>query len=342
MREYPYIEKTHIGPVEVSPEDLSEYKKGDWCNSFKRMYRAWINEQNPDGVRRLLIRELLRQFVERTARVTFCDTGSSSGHILRMGEGGKVESLYWMLHNRPKLLGEIVEEFLFNLDNGIVSSYETDKISMNELIEFLLSLASETDARRLWAYHPINQEGLNHEKKIKFLFDLYAPGKKMPKWLMLELCADIEHAFTADILLNSKQMEAEKHLDFAGEKLTIHEMLMYVYMHERDDGEGFRSILPFLWLLETRLPLEVECLDESSVIRLATKLGDEELALKLARRHVVAIAALGPDPDRISVFDDREGRVFLHWLRGIAVDRTPDDETLFEAIRAISSIGKGE
>jgi hypothetical protein len=326
------------GPVKVSREVFTLYKgekRKDWSN-FDQMFYDWVDEKNPDEIRRLLIRDMLRQShgSNRNNKNIFYETNHGFSRILHVGGGSKKEGLYWTLYNRPKLLTEIVEEFLYDLKHDLVSLESIGESGRDELIEFLTSLTDTTDARRLLAYHPINQKRLSYDDKIACLFHLWTPHTRMPEWFRNEIWPDVESAVKTEIAGNKEAIIKNKSMSFSYDRRikvpAIQAMREFIRNQSFVTGKNFHAIVPCLWVFEKELPKDVTYCSLLDTVRLAIQLKDEELALKFARRHTVAVSS-----DDMCWFNSREGRVFLYWLRGIAAIFTPDDQELFGTIENI-------
>ena len=323
------------GAVKVPPEVFSVYQNGkaNGWNSFDKMFYDWVDEKNPDGIRRLLIRDMLRQaHGSNRGNKNICyETSDGFGRIFHVGGGDKKESLYWTLFNRPKLLAEVVEEFLYNLKHNLVPMESIGGSGCIELIEFLMSLTNETDAHRLLVYHPVNQKNLSREDRIAYLFNLWAPHKKMPEWFRTKLWSDIEATVKAEIASKKDAIAKNKSINFSYENRieipAIQQTQEFIRNQSYATGKSFNAVVPVLWLFENELPEDAEYYGLFDVVRLSVKLEDENLALRFARRHTIAAR-----PDEMYWFKSREGRVFLYWLRGVAEILTPGDKELFDAI----------
>ena len=331
------------GPVKVAPGAFIEYRdaKDRGWDSFDRMFYDWIDEKNPDDLRRLLIRDMLRQsYSSDQSDVDVCHrtTFDGFGRILHVGGSDKEDTLYWTLFNRPKLLAEIVGEFLYNLEHNLVPLESMGEKSRVELIEFLMKLASAKDTRELLFYHPIRQGGLNSEDMIDYLFRLWAPQTKMPGWLRDELWLEIEEQVRLEIATNRDAMIENGSVNFPKRSEiktpAIQRMQRFIGRQMYATGKNnFDAVIPCLWLLEKELPGGVNYhfgLDKMA--SLAARLTDKNLALEFARR----LMAVTSD-DEIQSWGREGGASYLYWLYGLITMLDPDDEELSYRIKKILS-----
>jgi hypothetical protein len=321
------------GPFKVSLGDFSLYEEmTNESSTFDKMYYIWINENYPDGVRRLALRDMLRQEYGSNYDNPniFCRTNEGFGRIFYIGGGDKKQVLYWTLFNRPKLLAEIVSEFMYNLENKLImpigSMGETAK---EQLIEFLITLVDETTGRKLLAFHPLRLVGLSCRNRTKYCLHLRSPQVNMPEWLRGELWSNITSAISSEIENYSKVMAEVGYVSFPStiEVPALEETITWLVEQSYSTGKGFDAIISYLQLLEEKLPKNVKYFGIGNTIRVAPKLEDEELALKLARRHIFTIGA-----NSMFDFNDREGKKFLRWLWGLIVAYAPDDGDFFDVI----------
>lgn len=167
------------GPVEVSEDLFLSYQsivgERQQAKFDEMLMWGWLNENLPDGVRRLFLRDLLRQRCsaskESAVGRNYFETGYGLGRIFRVQGLGK-EGLKCALSQRPKILTEIYEEFLYNLDNDVVSyGSDVDRSAQRELIELLLELSTlpRAEGIKLLSYHPVNQPMQQRDEKVRKL-----------------------------------------------------------------------------------------------------------------------------------------------------------------------------
>ena len=128
----------------ATTEDSKIFQRSNY-SSFDQMFYNWLDENNRDGVRLLIIRDLLRQsYGANNPEATYYRTGDGFGRIMHAGGGNKSKDLYWTLRNRPKLLNEITSELLYNLEHDYVPLESIGKDSLTELIELLLTVVPKS------------------------------------------------------------------------------------------------------------------------------------------------------------------------------------------------------
>lgn len=326
-----------MGPVEVSVEAYTAYAAEDYWPNFDRMYYEWLDENNDDEVRRLMLRDMLRQSYESNAdNESVCRKSNDGfGRMFVAGGSGKgSSSLYWALRNRPKLLREMCEEALYNLENDLVPMKSVGEGDSVKLIELLMSVTDEEGARKFWKYHPANQEETKPFRRASYLFELWNPQRNMPKWLQAELWGRIVADMQGEIAVGRETMERSGIVNSApvGDKNipVIRAMMEFVYNQSFASDLRFLAIEPCLRLFETELPDGVTYASLGDVMRIATRLNDEKLALRYVRRHVIK-ATWG----EMNMFRSRESKTFLYWLRGLTVTHTPGDIELLQVISSV-------
>ena len=333
---------TH-GPIKISQQTFTTYQNNSkGIIDFDHMYYNWIDENHPDDLRILYLRDMLRQgYGSQSCNPhNLINIGQGFGNILHAGEGNKTASLYWTLSHRPKLLSEILAEFTYNLTHHLVPLDFHSRKSKDELIELLAHLIDIPDARQLLAFHTINTTDYqNGFSKALDLYDLWTPKKKMPEWLRTELWSSISTMVKAEITAHHKAITRRKDIILLPDSTNnIPALIMaseFIRTQTAATHKRPQDATPCLWLLETELPSGVKYINIPDVIRLAPKLTDEAVAFKFARRHALSI---DPHSDDTHWFNHREGRIFLHWLRGLSVAQSSSpghtnyDKILYKAI----------
>ncbi|MCL2371327.1 hypothetical protein FWC63_01105 [Candidatus Saccharibacteria bacterium] len=337
------------GPVRVSENDFAKYKRIVFTDNmtnktrFDQLYYLWIDEKNPDGLRRLALRDMLRQSYIMDADVARCHyaVADSMRRLLRIGNKEHREDLYWLLFNRPKLLREMLGEFCYNLKNDLAPHELVGHGNgqIDELIEFLLGLVDEGHARELLSHHSASRLGADESYLLApILVKLWSPKTKMPQAVRDEIWQRIVAATQAEMKKHMAAVSAAGHVNDMSLTLSLTPnglemakgLVELVIDQSYVKGNGFKAIYPCLWLLENEIPDVVKYMSLGQIVRIAIQLEDEELALRFARRHIHAV-----DSRDLKTFKNQEGLVFLRWLRGLMEVATPGDEDLREDINGI-------
>lgn len=315
------------GPVIVTGEDFGIFQRSNY-SSFDQMFYAWLDENNRNGVRRLIIRDLLRQSHGKNDPMhTYYDTSHGFGRLMHVGGGNKAKELFWTLHNRPKLLDEITSELLYNLKHDYMSIESIGKDSLTHLLELLLTVTKETEARSLWEYHPV-QSHINmplSERMGEFL-RLYTGRTNLPQFLRNELWQKIKQDLTAAI--NAQRIPLEKSgIPCITDNATMKTIVTFVeFMTNEsfhDDSRSVATVSECVGLLEDILPHGVTYFDRINLERIAPRLNDKLLTCKMLQRH-------------INAYDEKDlerGKAnFLYWTRGVISACDPNADACIKKI----------
>lgn len=148
------------GPIIISDADYESY-----CDffhqenvpSFDNLYYLWLNENHPDGIRRLALRDMLRQSGTISSivpnRVISYNTTHDVSRLFNIGGHNSTKELYWTLHNRPKLRLEMMSELVYSLNHGYVVTVFINRHcdAASQLIELILTFVNtpNTDTARV-------------------------------------------------------------------------------------------------------------------------------------------------------------------------------------------------
>lgn len=155
------------GPISVSDEDFVTYQRlipSSEARPFEALYFFWVDEYHDDAVRRLALRDMLWQHHDKIHKDDmYCYKTEATSftqifHLIRPGEHHTEgqRGLTELLRDRPKLLGELVEEFLW-----LPSPEEEGKYHVHtrnpqcdaEIVEALLPLVDQETGQKLWQRH---------------------------------------------------------------------------------------------------------------------------------------------------------------------------------------------
>jgi len=305
------------GPVIVSEPDYNCYcklfsKKTLNIEGFESLYQLWVNENNRDGVRRLAIRDLLRQqrSLPKGSQIIHYDTGYSFEKLFCNSFfetcPDRSEGLYMTLRNRPKLCQEIVSETIYNLDNHYYNDcYRFIKNELQRLLDMLLAVATPDDISKLWQHHPIHATG--GPSWIKIALGLYANPINIPDSIRDDLWGKIARS----PICEKQNIEA------------IHDFICC----ELDDKNPRKSFVMgrCLQLLEDNLPCSVTYFSTTYHFEkcLYAITNDLNLTRKVLQRHILYCPGLVKD---MTKFEELQ---FLLYARGVITMHIKDQDPCF-------------
>lgn len=167
------VEFWEDGPVVISEDVFKTYELAYTDEDIHQLIIDWgVDPVSNDGVRRLCLRDILRQNYESSTG--YLNASGSYTSLLRVESRG---GFYKMLCDSKKLREEFVSEVLYNIYVGRVPSGETDG-GWNELMEFLIVLGhnleiSELDAKWLWSLHTVSGLDTTIPDKVKRTWKYY-------------------------------------------------------------------------------------------------------------------------------------------------------------------------
>lgn len=335
------------GPVKVPKEVFQDYIREDGPNYSDPtvIFDGWTDETNSDDLRRLIIRDIVRQtrmeFYPYAHDGHACyETPCNLDEILIGGAGG-VEELRKLLRTRPKLLRELTEEFLYALGVELrVQSGLRHRAIYDRIIAILLSAVTDEElGRQLWSYHSCSSYITSQLKTFDLptmAFPLTTDAVQAPAWLRTEILDYIAAYFRhpastenpATILPESDLPHGN--LGYYGISHLFDE-LPYNYKDGKYTEHDLHTILQ---IAEENLPANGTYLRQDFIIKVVPTISDELIALRVAKRHVRAYAA-SRQAEHNSPLDElrtRAGRTFLYWLYGAVSYHTPSDHDMLQNV----------
>ncbi len=144
------------GPIKVLNSDYIKYRDMT-VNEFQQLFKLWTDHTVSDGIRRLSLRDMLRQHATNTENVchivnyTFCSCYDG----LRFTTGCDNKGFSEYLAENPKMRQEAIDEMLYNFEHHILIN--VNSVALATLVEDLLVFAESEDFERLWRYHPLSK-----------------------------------------------------------------------------------------------------------------------------------------------------------------------------------------
>lgn len=132
------------GPVKVSQTDFDAYRTlfGKNRPDFDALVVNWLDERNPDGLRRLCLRDIPCQSSLRPSAHAYHQTDMSLGRFNNLWVENK-SSFTPHLEHRPKLLQELIDEFTFTLENNRLGDCTYSQRNIDQLIKYLIQRIDE-------------------------------------------------------------------------------------------------------------------------------------------------------------------------------------------------------
>lgn len=290
------------GPRKVGQEAVTRLQTLGIEGSQKRYY-YWLNENNATDSRRLALRILLRD---------------SSYEIIRLGGYGKNREyeFYWTLKNRPVLYHEIVEEFLYNLENN----FYPEKVMLPQhsylrLLAFLTTVVDDETGKELWKFYPLNVYAETYDG-MESLLQLVLETPYLPTYVLDSIWEDVQRRLQSELerlqtIKHEPDYETPQTAALKSQTLTACHIANNVKCNEALESFLFRCVT---WL-EEHVPKTISYhgglyANTELAVRVLSKI-DAKLALEYATR----IVQYGCKPD-----DRKEyNQDFLCWLYGFAV-----------------------
>lgn len=301
------------GPVIVSKETLDFVDKVQKPLSYSTKYYYWIDESNDAEIRRVMLRQLLRD-------------RDRCNEIMQIGGCGenKVNEFYWMLKNRPVLQHEIIEEFIYNLEND----FYPKKVNLPNhgylnLLIFLTTVADEKTAKHLWDFYYLDEVYPENYDGMESLCRLAYETPRLSDSILLDIWAEMARR------LENENEQVSK-LDHEPDNVTPQTCALVSCVRKLcwhlSNAPQIVPLEDFLlncidWL-ETHIPDEVSYLgdlggDTDNVIHVLSRI-DIGVAVDCAERVVLH----GDNLDGLYSHD------FLYWLYGIIANNGAKPETL--------------
>jgi len=343
------------GPVKVSQTDFDAYQtifsNGKPSNAkiskqpaFDSLVKIWLDERRSDGVRRLAIRDAIRQPFgcgSHSNKFTYYQTDMSLGRLDNILFDSRDKYVHFDLRYRPKLLDEIVSEFLYTLKHDRFLDRSRDQSNVDRFISHLIRLTDEPTGRLLIPYHSIWKVSPFHEIHTEFMLNDIVDSS-LPAWLRNDLWTALQTHLHPEIAECQKALKSGPlqkkpnkpatsiynltyihHLPIGALLSTGQFIGRYSCKPSESDIDENTSILQFL---EKQLPSRLTYAQGHEMIRIAPRLSDDATAFDFARRHVLG------EPDKTLSFMTTDWHLFLYWLRGLTTATHPDDAELLAEI----------
>ncbi len=339
------------GPKVISEEMFDRYKSlappGDKHWSFDQMFEYWTDEGNPDALRILTLRDLLRQDGARCMAghsensddsVVYRQTSDDYERIIYLGDG---KALLAAFIGRPKLVNEFAKELLYNFEHHLMiqtlqapSSSASD--ACDTMIELLIPRVGERMAKKLWNYHTCNPDGplsLGVERNCR-IFDRLLPNREMPAWLTEKLWRTVINNMMAGAKKLPPASEftlfSENKLEFCcSAYVTIIDAIRWLQQnHNR--RQAIDMVAKVVSVLENCFQAEYIYVDFFDAQEIAPVLPDPVLAARFLARHINALSA--NSPRKTTSENAHDARNFLYWADGFFRNNAQEPKWHYEKL----------
>lgn len=323
----------NLGPKVISMEMLERYKALPPPNGKRwtvmDMFYYWIDEANPDALRLLTLRDLLRQDgIPHAAKHS--DEPEEELYRYTHGDYKQIyfkngKPLKRALAGRPKLANELAKELLYNLDHHLMcrsaqllASGAGDEC--DHLIELLLPRVNQKMAQELWKYHSCNPDHrpLLNEDKTFYLVGKLLMSRHSPAWLTKKLWHTVSEKATAECKLLPQDPVALFFTDNK-DRFCRREYITLIALIRRlqqiyDQPKHVDNTIKLINLLENCFPKNYAYIDFHNVARIAPAIHDATLTTRFLFRHLDALDSSTPIGAHIA--DAHDALNFLYWAKG--------------------------
>lgn len=323
------------GPKIISEEMFDRYKSlappSDKYWTFDQMFEYWTDEGNPDALRILTLRDLLRQDGTRSMAghsedgdksAVYRQTSDDYGRIIHLGDS---KALPAALTGRPKLVNEFARELLYNFEHHLMTKTPQRpgagiSDTCDAMIELLIPRVSEKMAKQLWNYHTCNPDDplFRGRERTCHIFDRLLPNRKLPVWLTEKLWRTVIN----DMMAGAKELPpaseftlfSENKLEFCCNDYAIIIDAIRWLQQNYNRRQVSDMVVKVVSILENCFPAEYVYVDFLDAQEIAPVLPEPVLAARFLARHINALGA--NSPRKTTSENAHDARNFLYWADG--------------------------
>lgn len=216
------------GPIKVSVADFNTYRDMQ-IENFEELFDLWSNPHISNGVRRLSLRDMLRQNslsgrlqqnppgVEDVCHiVNYVFNNCYDSIIFCSDQDGK--GLRQYLIDNPRMRQEIISETIYNFEHGILP--KTTPTIMASFIEILMGFSQGADFDRLWSYHPLNRSRSSRLQSIAQRLKLSYQSNSLPTRFCDRLWREIKQDVSALIRAYERPLSLQPRSDSFGKRIV--------------------------------------------------------------------------------------------------------------------------
>lgn len=335
------------GPTEISEKIFRQYTSEDAPDYNKSyvIFDAWTDESNPDELRRLALRDILQQTYSfnfgpsYTGYAAYYLVGANFNRILIDNAGG-IDSLRKLLRTRPKLLNELLEEFLYVVEMEMVMNRLIPKhkrASYDDIILILLSVTDEATGRKLEQYLSAKYDGWHSDQ----LFAITTEAASMPQWLRDKNLGEVASFLQGSLQKLHTDPNLTHTTNLTDKSYSLKRLSEFLEFDTRQKAHfpyqapKTTDVINLLQLIEQNIPCKGYYLPSNIVIHVLPTMTDQEIARKAAVRHIMSFHIAGPGSYTSNTLRTPAGLLFLYWLYGQV---SYFDSTNYDALSAIHNL----
>lgn len=335
------------GPIKFSLQKYEEYLEATKEADLDQMIFIWVDESFPDHIRRLCLRNILRQcndFKKLGANGLNVDHtfDMSFGRLLfcLQDDGGLAN----IVRYRPKLVEELYHEIMYNLKHGFLDTLKYDhcKDDLDRIIEIIIChpKIDKTLGRKLWHYHRINRN-----PDLKSLVE-FCEQKDIPAWLRDHAKRQLEATLIHELRVHADYYSARGRIDIeylAAEDAGISRFnnvtaicdhisssCMHAFLQSKAPSNTFALSDWLIQLLEGYVPKSLTYVKPYHLGNIILLIADQETLYSFARRHILALAE-----SEYTDLCSHNSLIALHYVRDITRQRHIEDAVFLDRLNEV-------
>lgn len=332
------------GPISISQKSFAKYQTMPLppnIPDFDYLFYTWINEGIDPDIRRLCLRDLLRQDQNIHSDKSYFNTGRTISRLLSIDVSKSEEPMLSQhLRYRPKLLQEFLEEFLYFLEHSDPPKPH-EAAERHTILEALFPIVDEATGNKLLPYYNVyDPDHPNESSTEQLLINWSNPHN--PTWFRTVA----RHSFNDELQREISQLcennanlaDSQQNLDDISEDYpgpAIYSALSFMYdyargaLPEQKTATNLDIITILLDTIYHSLPYKVCILPYHILIPILYQLPPAE-ALAHLRSHL--LSCFDNHIEDVSLHDARN---FLFWAEGLARQQSRHEDP--QLLQAISS-----
>lgn len=328
------------GPVAFTQPDFLNFDRIARDFSFDDMAFAWPNHNYPDYVRRLCLRNVLRQTDTNNCKISMYrplnHVFGRLTYVLR-----DHYQLSTMLELQPKLLREFTEELLYNISHQVYQTLPHSFIQsdLDSIIEIILPLTDSTTGRRLWRAHSFSSITTKNIPQVLQLCE--KTDDKLPHWLRSHIETDIQRLIKQELKQYTTYYKDSSCIttfipnqdpgSFHSQPSFIYLVIEHIALQAKLPADSNRDFIfsnRLIHFLEKVIPQPITYLSEYNLLPTLLQIKQPDLARKVARRHLMTSLCL----DQLS---SNHTQTAFYYLLGITTMHKPKDHEFSQQVKSL-------
>lgn len=335
------------GPLRFSQQEYEKYLETTKGANLDQMIFIWVDESFPDNIRRLCLRNILRQcdnFTKLTANGLNVDRAFDMkfGRLLfcLQDDGGLAN----IVRYRPKLVEELYHEVMYNLKHDFLDTLKYDhcRDDLDHIIEIIICHPKIDKAfgQKLWRYHQINRSP-DLKSLVKF-----CEQKDIPAWLRDHAKRQLEATLVHELRVHADYYSDRGRIDIeylAVEDAGISHLnnvaaicdyissnCMRAFLQSNASDNTFALSDWLIQLLEGYVPKSLTYVKPYHLGNIILLISDQETLYGFARRHILALT----ESEYIDLCS-HNSLIALHYVRDITRQRHIEDAVFLDRLNEI-------